>query len=186
MDLLGHSRGGHVAFRVAQHHPALVRTLILAEPGGALDGTLRPPPPAAKSRGMSGAEIAARAAERIRRGDVEGGLAFFIDATSGPGAWEGMAGHLRRMLRDNARTLLGQMNERRPPLSRADMEAIRAPTLLVGRGGCLPPAARVLDAMERRIGDAARVAIPGTTHNTSQQDPDAFNRAVLGFLAART
>ena len=28
--LLGHSRGGHVAFRVAQHHPDRVRALVLA------------------------------------------------------------------------------------------------------------------------------------------------------------
>jgi len=34
MHLVGHSRGGHVAFRVAQHFPDRVRTLVLAEPGG--------------------------------------------------------------------------------------------------------------------------------------------------------
>jgi esterase len=96
-----------------------------------------------------------------------------------------MAEHLRQMLRDNARTLLGQIDERRPPFSRADMEAIRAPTLLIGSGACLPPFARVLDAMERWIGDVARVAIPGTSHLMPQEDPGAFNRAVLGFLAER-
>ena len=33
VDLMGHSRGGHIAFRVAQQRPELVRRLILAEPG---------------------------------------------------------------------------------------------------------------------------------------------------------
>ena len=42
VHLVGHSRGGHIAFRVAQHHPDRVRTLILAEPGGTLDETLCP------------------------------------------------------------------------------------------------------------------------------------------------
>lgn len=186
VNLVGHSRGGHVAFRVAQHHPERVRSLVLAEPGGALEETLQPPPPAAvKPQGMSVAEVTARAAERIRLGDVEGGLAFFIDAVTGPGAWEVMEEHLRRMLRDNASTLLGQINERRPPLSRADMETIRAPTLLIGSEECLPPFALALDAMERWIGDVARVTIPGTTHPMTQQDPEAFNRAVLGFMAER-
>jgi pimeloyl-ACP methyl ester carboxylesterase len=65
------------------------------------------------------------------------------------------------------------------------MEAIRAPTLLLGSGGCAPPFARALDAMERWLPDATRVTIPGTTHEMSQQDPEAFNRAVRGFLAGR-
>jgi pimeloyl-ACP methyl ester carboxylesterase len=35
-DLWGHSRGGHIAFRVAQQRPELLRKLILAEPEGEL------------------------------------------------------------------------------------------------------------------------------------------------------
>jgi esterase len=40
LDLLGHSRGGHIAFRVAQQRPDLLRRLVLAEPGGDLDASL--------------------------------------------------------------------------------------------------------------------------------------------------
>ncbi len=40
VNLLGHSRGGHLAFRVAQQRPDLLRKLILAEPGGGLDASL--------------------------------------------------------------------------------------------------------------------------------------------------
>ena len=36
VHLLGHSRGGHIAFRVAQKFPDSIRALILVEPGGAL------------------------------------------------------------------------------------------------------------------------------------------------------
>ena len=42
VDLMGHSRGGHISFRVAQQRPDLLRRLILAEPGGELDATLDP------------------------------------------------------------------------------------------------------------------------------------------------
>src|SRR6478672_10422242 len=31
VDLMGHSRGGHIAFRVAQQQPELLRRLVLAE-----------------------------------------------------------------------------------------------------------------------------------------------------------
>src|SRR6202451_3704942 len=40
VDLMGHSRGGHISFRVAQARPDLLRKLVLAEPGGDLDGQL--------------------------------------------------------------------------------------------------------------------------------------------------
>jgi esterase len=112
VDLLGHSRGGHVAFRVAQHHPEGVRTLILAEPGGALDETLQLPQATAvpAPQRMSVAEATAKGAERIRRGDVEGGVAAFVDAINGPGAWAAMVEPLRGMHLDNSRTLLGQIN----------------------------------------------------------------------------
>ncbi len=42
VDLLGHSRGGHIAFRVAQQRPDLLRKVVLAEPGGDLDSSLDP------------------------------------------------------------------------------------------------------------------------------------------------
>src|SRR5258705_5438774 len=42
VDLMGHSRGGHISFRVAQQRPDLLRKLVLAEPGGDLDATLSP------------------------------------------------------------------------------------------------------------------------------------------------
>ncbi len=42
VDLIGHSRGGHLAFRLALKRPELLRKLVLAEPGGTLDETLIP------------------------------------------------------------------------------------------------------------------------------------------------
>src|SRR5882762_11624195 len=80
VDLMGHSRGGHISFRVAQRRPELLRRLILAEPGGELDASLDP---AAKpGPSLLAARIAA-AAEKIGGGDVDGGLALFLDAIEG-------------------------------------------------------------------------------------------------------
>ena len=46
VHLIGHSRGGHIAFRVAQHHPELLASVVLLEPGGELDESLGGAPPA--------------------------------------------------------------------------------------------------------------------------------------------
>jgi pimeloyl-ACP methyl ester carboxylesterase len=81
VDLMGHSRGGNICFRVAQWRPDLLRKLILAEPGGELDATLDP----AYTPGPSplAARIAA-SAEAIAKGDIDDGLQIFLDALEGP------------------------------------------------------------------------------------------------------
>src|ERR1700753_4005664 len=105
VDLMGHSRGGHVAFRVAQRRPDLLRKLILAEPGGELDATLDP---AFKPGPSPLAARVAASAEIIAKGDIDGGLALFIDSLEGPGAWKRIPAAPKQLLRDNATTLLGQ------------------------------------------------------------------------------
>ncbi len=125
VDLMGHSRGGHIAFRVAQQRPELLRRLVLAEPIGNLDASLLPPdaPPVHSA----GAHYKVTA-ERVATGDIEGALSLFAENYDGPGAWERVPPTVRQTWRDNARTLIGQADERRQPFTRADAEAIRVPT----------------------------------------------------------
>ena len=182
--LVGHSRGGYVAFRVARRFPERVRALVLAEPGGDLDASLRPAAPAPAEPPAAPISFGA-AADRIRAGDTDGGLAVFVNALGGPGAWEELSERTRQAMRDNAGTLLGQLRERRPPFTRADAEAIAAPTLLVGAERSPPAYAKILDALERSLRDVRRVVIPGAAHPMNRGNPDAFKAAVLDFLASR-
>ena len=182
VDLMGHSRGGHIAFRVAQRRPDLLRRLILAEPGGELDPTLDP---AVKPGAPS--PLAARfsaSAEKIAAGDVDGGLAFFMDALEGPGAWARLPAMPKQLLRDNAMTLIGQVRDNRPPFSRADAEAIETPTLFIGGAktkGLLP---QVLHALAAHVKGSKTAMIPGTTHPMFEQAPQKYCEIVLEFLAA--
>jgi pimeloyl-ACP methyl ester carboxylesterase len=180
VNLMGHSRGGHIAFRVAQHRPDLVGRLILAEPGGDLDASLAPADRAALPP-LRGPTVAA--VEKIAAGDVEGGLELFIDALEGKGAWRKVPAAAKQEVRDNARTLLGQINEQRQPYARADAEAISAPTLFIGGAntpGALPV---VLRALASHVPRSRTVILPNTTHFMLEQDPVGFCAAVLEFLA---
>ena len=129
VHLLGHSRGGYIAFRAAQSFPDLIRSLILVEPGGVLAADLETGPAAGPTIALG--PLYAKAAERIRRGEIDEGVKFMIDVISGPGGWDRTPEPNRQTLRDNAATLLGQIKEQRAPYARADAEAIRAPTLLI-------------------------------------------------------
>jgi len=180
IDLLGHSRGGHIAFRVAQQRPELLRRLVLAEPGGDLDATLAEPgtqPP------TSLATHFAAAAQKIAAGDIEGGMTVFFDGIEGPGAWARHPEAKRQPLRDNARTLLGQVNENRRPYSLADAQAIRTPTLFIGGELSVGNLPVVLKALAAHVEGARVAAIPGATHPMFVQNPVAFAEAVLDFLA---
>ncbi len=180
VDLMGHSRGGHICFRVAQKRPDLLRKLILAEPGGELDASLDPdfkggPSPLAARFAASAAKIAA--------GDIAGGLEYFMDALEGPGAWKRLPATPKQLLRDNATTLIGQVKDGRPPFSKIDAEAIATPTLFIGGAntkGLLP---KVLHALAAHVRGAEIAMIPGTTHPMFEQAPQKYCEVVLDFLA---
>lgn len=175
--LVGHSRGGHIAFRVAQHHPDLLSALVLVEPGGELDESLGGAPPA----GKQGAAFA-KAAALIGEGKIEEGLTVVAEHTGGPGAWEKRSEARKAVNRANARTLLGQINEQRKPYARAEAQGITAPTLLIGGAQSQPQFGRILDALEPVMPNATRVTIARAAHSVQADNPADFNAAVLAFL----
>src|SRR3954469_1829677 len=147
IDLMGHSRGGHIGFRVAEQRPDLLHKLVLAEPGGELDASLNPavapsgPPPFAARMPL--------AAEKVRNGDIDGAMLLFFDMIEGDGAWARLPAAPRQQLRDNAFTLIGQLGERRRPYTRIEAESIKMPTLFIGGAetkGALPAVLRALAA----------------------------------------
>ncbi len=184
VHLLGHSRGGHIAFRVAQTFPDLVRKLVLVEPGGALDASLEPPQ-ASKSPPIALGPLYTAAAERIRHDAIDEGLAPTAEVIFGPGGWTDLPEDRKQRMRDNARTLLGQIKEQRAPFSRADAEAISAPTLLMAGERSPESFHRILDGLQSALRDVRRVLIPDASHGSNIDNPKDFEREVLAFLADR-
>ena len=179
VDLMGHSRGGHIAFRVAGRRPDLLRRLVLAEPGGELDDTLAP----RATPGTSQRVRISTAAEKVAAGDIDGALLSFVDGIDGEGAWARLPAAAKQLLRDNATTLIGQVDENRQPYARGDAESIRTPTLLVGGADTKGSLPAVLHALAAHIPGATTALIPGTRHWMFEQAPERFCEIVLAFLA---
>lgn len=175
--LLGHSRGGHIAFRVASEHPDLVEELILSEPGGDCDESLGGKPASATQAAGFNA-----VATEIAAGRIDEGLRQFVDRVYGPGCWDRWPEGPRQHHRENARSMLGQAHENRKPYSLAAARAIQCRTLLVNGGDTPASFVANVEALEKAIPDVRRVVIPGTTHDLSNEEPAAFNTAVLDFL----
>lgn len=179
VHLLGHSRGGYVAFGVARQAPELLRSLILADPGAALDQELAGG--AAPASGV--ATLIADCAELVKSGDIDGALRNFCDGINGPGGWDRVPEIGRAMMRDNASTLIGQARERRVPLSRAALSAVKMPTLLINGAQSARFFHAIADAMLRHMPAAQQVMIEGAGHTMNVEQPAAFNAAVTAFLA---
>jgi esterase len=179
LDLMGHSRGGHIAFRVAQQRPDLLRKMVLAEPGGELDSSLDPAagPPQRASR-------FAAAGGKIGDGDIEGGLMLFFDTIEGEGAWGRLPAAPKQQLRDNVYTLIGQVGENRQPYTRQQAESIRTPTLFVGGADTKGTLPAVLRALSAHVPGAKTAMIAGAGHWMFEQAPQRFCEIVLDFLAA--
>lgn len=177
LDLLGHSRGGHIAFRIAQARPDLLRRIVLAEPGGSLDDSLGP------SKSPSIAARAAASAEMVKAGDIDAGLKNFYDAIEGDGSWGHLPKPARQQMRDNAFTLIGQLHEGRKPYSKADALAIRTPTLFIGGARTTGNLAENHRVLAPHVAGSTTVMIDGGGHWMFDDAPQQFCEAVLAFLA---
>jgi esterase len=178
VNLMGHSRGAHIAFRAARQRPDLLHRLILAEPGGHLDATLDPGP----GEVATPAERMQIYTDKIKSGDVDSALQDFVDLIDGEGAWARLAEPARQQMRDNAFTLIGQTHEGRKPYSRSDAESIRTPTLFIGGAETRGGLAANHRALAPHVAGAKTAMIAGARHWMFDHAPQAYCDVVLDFL----
>jgi pimeloyl-ACP methyl ester carboxylesterase len=180
VDLMGQSRGGHIAFRVAEQRPDLLRKLVLAEPGGDIDASLlepgRPPPP------MPLALVMPAVLKNIRSGEIDIALKTFVDGIDGDGAWARLPAAAKQQLRDNVFTLLGQAGEDRKPFTKAQAESIRTPTLFIGGGDTRGSLAAIHRMLAPHIAGSKTIMIEGARHWMFDDAPLDYCEAVNAFL----
>jgi len=181
-NAVGLSMGGFTTLHLAMYHPDRVRSAVVAGAGYGAE-----PERAAVFRAQSQAvadafktEGAAKVAENYAVGPAR---VQFQDKN--PRGWTefaaALAGHSSL---GSALTMRGVQAARPSLYSLADeLAKVSVPVLiLVGDEdeGCLGPALM----LKRTIPASGLVVLPRTGHTANLEEPDAFNRAVDGFLAA--
>ncbi|MDQ1091557.1 pimeloyl-ACP methyl ester carboxylesterase [Xanthomonas sacchari] len=121
VHLVGHSRGAAVAWQAALLRPEAIASLTLFDPGGPQPRGL---PPEVQA-------VRAQAIALLQDGQVEAGLACFVDSVSQPGAWARSSASFRQMVRDNAQTLVPQIADALPAYRPEQAAALAMPVLLV-------------------------------------------------------
>jgi len=178
VHLVGHSRGGCVAFQLAREYPHLVRTLTLADPGGPLhvDGM----PEAALSPATTA--LRARVAALIGQGEIDAGLEMFVDSVSMPGIWRKSPASFRAAAIDNAATLPMQFRDPLPAYDRAGAQRLACPTLLVA-GERSPRMYRDnVDRLAAWIANAQQCVVAGASHGMNITHAGQFNRLLASFI----
>jgi pimeloyl-ACP methyl ester carboxylesterase len=178
VHLVGHSRGGCVAFHLAREYPHLVKTLTLADPGGPLqiDGMPEAQLPAATLA------LRAQVASLIEDGALDAGVEMFVDSVSIPGNWRRSPAGFRRMALDNAGTLPKQFRDPLPAYTQADASRLQCPVLLV-EGERSPRMYRDnVDQLLAWCPRAEKRTIPGASHGMTVTHPAAFNQVLQGFV----
>lgn len=177
VHLVGHSRGANVALAVTRLRPSLVRSLVLADPGGTLG--LRPN----EIRAHQPDRARTDAAELIRRGEIDAGLQKFIDTVSGQGMWSRLNSRRKQMARDNALTLVAQVQEPPPVLTHQSLGAVERPTLLLGGEYSPQPYREILQTLSEWITHASLRIIANASHAMNAENPAHFNAALSDFFA---
>lgn len=178
VNLLGHSRGGCVAFHLAREYPRLVKSLTLADPGGPLqiDGM-----PAAALPVTTNA-LRTRVVELIESQQIDAGLELFVDSVSVPGSWRKSPLAFRTMAIDNAPTLPKQLRDPLPAYSRETARDVKCRTLLI-EGQRSPRMFRNnVEKLTEWIHHAERQTIAGASHGMNVSNAAAFNRLVRAFV----
>ncbi|GLC97561.1 alpha/beta hydrolase [Cupriavidus sp. TA19] len=175
VHLVGHSRGGCIAFHLACEYPHLVNTLTLADPGGPLQAT---PQAGAGKLPQATHALREKAAALIEQGEFDAGLNLFVDSVTMPGFWSKSSQSFRRMALDNALTLPKQLRDPLPAYTREAAGKIQCRTLLID-GQKSPRMFRsTVEKLQEWIVQAKRQTIAGASHGMNIANPGAFNRAV--------
>jgi len=178
VHLLGHSRGGLVVLEVAKKHPDLIRSLVLAD----VQARLELPETEENLKAVAfRSKLRADFQRDVAMGDVEGGMARFMNALSGAGRWESIPVERQKGYLQNVST--GLVEDSVPLTTDDELRKFDFPVLMI-IGEKSPPAYGVLMAeMQKRGGFKPAIIIPDAAHGMFAQNPKAFNEAVLNFTA---
>jgi non-heme chloroperoxidase len=180
--VVAHSSGAHAALFFAALHPEMVVSLALNEPPAT--GILVGVPGAADMLKEWGNGLV-QAREALKAGDTKTGIPLFVNAVGGPGAYERRSDAAKKMNSENVASYQADATTKRPrPMFTCEMaKTINAPTLLSNGERSPKFFYWIMDQLEVCLPNHERIVIAGSSHTVPSESPDAYDQAVLAFLA---
>jgi pimeloyl-ACP methyl ester carboxylesterase len=194
--LVGNSWGGFIALLVAVQAPELVRSLILCEPPviplfvsneprpSEILGLVARKPVDAFRIARFGLGVVEPAKKAHLAGDAEKADRIFGTALLGKKHFATLPPERRQMLDENRRAEVAQLlGAGFPPLRAEDVRNVRAPVLLVNGDSSGSLFRSTIPAtLHRLLPNSRRAVIADASHIMHEDNPAAFNDALVRFL----
>ncbi|MBW3565130.1 MAG: alpha/beta hydrolase [Acidobacteria bacterium] len=193
--LVGHSYGAFLCLLVAMNKPSLIRTLALAEPPAITLFVSADPKPLEILRllvtrprtaiaiirfGLTGILPAKNA---FRKGDLEGGVRAFGDATFGRGGYDRLSDAQKAQVRDNLGNAKAELlGSGFLPLDPEALRTVAKPTLLITGENSVALFHRVTDRLEELLPRTERIEVSEASHAMNEDNAADYNAAVLSFI----
>ena len=193
VHLIGHSYGAFVCLLLTGQYQDLVRTLVLAEPPVTtlfVSNSPRPSeilkllftrPKTAAAIIKFGARGIAPATAEVKRGNLDKAIEIFGKVTLGSGAYESLSKERLEQVHENLikAEFLGSGY---PPLDIERIRQISIPILLVYSQGSPRLFHLLQDRLHELLPHAGQQLITGAAHIMHEDNPDAYNKALLSLI----
>lgn len=184
--IVGNSYGAYTAMFLAARHPEQVRALVLSEPpvlpllDQSEEGTAL--------REDFLAKVWQPAGEALQRGETEKGVKIFVDGVVTDGAFESFPPEVRNLILDNACEFKAETSSADfwTPFTCEDAGRVTTPTLLLTGERSLKMLKIVIDELGHCLPKKELVTVPSSSHETASENPEAYNKIVLDFLAKQS
>lgn len=192
--LVGHSYGAYLALMIAIRDPSMVDALVLAEPPVIPLFTSFPPklgeilrlllarPGTALPIIRFAATGLGPATSAAKKNDMEGAMMRFGRAVLGRKTFASLSAQRLDQVRVNFSKAELLSDTSMIPLDERDVASIEARTLLVTGENSPAFLHRLTDRLEDLMPNTERVEIPNASHIMHEDNPGAYNQAVLSFL----
>jgi pimeloyl-ACP methyl ester carboxylesterase len=183
VHLVGTSIGAFTALVLAVKHPEMVRSLVLAEPPVHQWVKDTPEGAAVYKEFMTTIQEPARAAFKV--GDDKGAMRFFVNGIIGTGRFENLPAEGLAAVMQNSRFFKANTlsSDPYPNLSKDKVRRLRIPVLIITGENTIRIHKLVNEELARLLPKAEQAIIPKAGHGSPRENPQAFNEAVLKFLA---
>jgi pimeloyl-ACP methyl ester carboxylesterase len=184
--VVGSSYGAYTALELAIEHPAVVRSLVLAEPP--ITPLLTRTPPGDSVRRAFFVNTLDPARRAFAAGDSVAGIRAFVNGESGSsGRFDNLPAAARADMLAHAfelrREMLTNREEYLPPINCPDLGRLRTPVLLITGERSTRLFRMITDELARCMNSDTTAIIPGAGHAMYETNPASFNQAVLRYLA---
>ena len=183
VHLVGTSYGAFTALALAVEHPELVRSLVLAEPP--VLQWLRDTPDGTVVYNEFMTTVWEPAAKAFNEEDDEGAMGILANAFSGTRVFDSLPPERVAAIMQNSRAMkaLALSSDPFPTLPKDKVGQLRLPTLIITGQNTIKIHKLVNEELARVLPKATQAIIPQAGHGSPRENPQAFNEAVLKFLA---